>query len=125
MTGRCEVQRGFFRLRPCGNGAISTCGSCGRSLCPEHARSSTAGDVGALFCPTCAFQGGDTSEDVEDPYWSHSYRQQYYDSHDYQPITADPADSYYDDQDLRGVEAGDDEDSGEDDESGNDPFGDS
>jgi hypothetical protein len=32
----CQIQRGLFMLRDCGNPAVETCQNCGKGLCQEH-----------------------------------------------------------------------------------------
>ncbi|HSE99143.1 MAG TPA: hypothetical protein VLD57_12820, partial [Blastocatellia bacterium] len=79
MNG-CEVRRGFFVLRDCGEPAFNTCMECGRSMCAAHTSMSEA-----MLCVECGARHHVNEENngEEDAGWydgqqTYAYRHNYY-----------------------------------------------
>ncbi|HRH41641.1 MAG TPA: hypothetical protein PKY82_08360 [Pyrinomonadaceae bacterium] len=82
----CQLQRGFFILRPCDQQAVKACTQCNRPVCQSHLSVKS----GFQLCVDCAKQH---KSDYYDDDWVYSYRNSYYGSgyrpfmyghHDYQ-----------------------------------------
>jgi hypothetical protein len=104
-TSSCQVKRGFFVLRDCGKTIQFYCSECGRGICEEH----RAKGPSSTICVDCeARQPRFATDPDEDIY---TYRHQYYQRSDYQPLYGGRNyDSYYDDYDVRSFEPEYDED---------------
>lgn len=81
MNNRCQLQRGFFTLRSCGQTAIQICSSCARSVCSDH----LSPQAELPRCVECAARDGqdDSSSNVEntssyDNDWTYTHRSRYH-----------------------------------------------
>ena len=99
MNNRCQLQRGFFTLRNCGQTATQICTSCARSVCSAH----LSPQAEFLRCVECVARDeqDDTSSRSDnttsyDNDWTYSYRDRYhraythtrYDDSDYDSFSA-------------------------------------
>lgn len=107
---QCQVKRGFFILRDCGEPAGHSCISCGRACCALHVR------LGASpICLECEHKGAapeaSSAAMAEDDAWTYLFRDTYYRSSGYHPLyRGSLSDPFYDAYDVRAFELeGDDE----------------
>ena len=92
----CQIKRGFFVLRGCGQLAPHICHVCSRAVCQEHAR--LAGTT--LRCLEClaSDQEATTEPETYDWQWVYYYRQAYEADGDATPPPT------YDDNDVQAFE---------------------
>jgi len=92
----CEIKRGFFVLRDCGQVASHVCHICSRAVCEEHTRLEGA----TLCCLECLARDQEDSEESEayDWEWVYYYRQSYEADADTTPPPT------YDDSDVQAFE---------------------
>jgi len=72
----CQIKRGFFVLRDCGQVAPYICHVCSRAVCQEHARLEGT----TLRCLECLARDHDTTAEEPETYdweWVYAYRQAY------------------------------------------------
>jgi hypothetical protein len=109
---RCRAKRGFFSLRDCGETSVKKCALCGRSMCSQHL-SPMSGFTRCLDCDGRAAEKEvvdpkkpQPEQPLNDPTWSHRYRDRYYHAAAYAPIyTGTHHDSYYDSYDTRSFDS--------------------
>lgn len=100
---RCQVKRGFFVLRDCGNGAVAVCSLCNRAVCSEHI---TPG-IAQITCVDCHAR----QQQTDDPDDIYTYRHRYYTETHYAPIySGGTYETYYDDYDVRSFDPPTDDD---------------
>lgn len=115
---RCRAKRGFFSLRDCGEMSVKQCALCGRPMCSHHL-SPMSGFTRCLDCDGRAAEKEVVAQKsqknvpkpppeqpLNDPAWSHRYRDRYYSTAGYAPIYAGAYyDSYYDRYDTRSFDS--------------------
>ena len=115
---RCRAKRGFFSLRDCGEMSVKQCALCGRQMCSQHL-SPMSGFSRCLDCEGRAAEKGVVArksqknapqpppeQPLDDPTWSHRYRDRYYRTGAYAPIyLGTHHDSYYDSYDTRSFDS--------------------
>lgn len=93
MTNRCQLQRGFFMLRPCEQTALQTCAQCARPVCADH----LSPQAELPRCVECAAQESQETDDTSyDNDWTYSQRSRYhstyttthYDDNDYDSFSS-------------------------------------
>ena len=117
---KCRAKRGFFSLRDCGEMSVKQCALCSRPMCSQHL-SPMSGFTRCLDCDGRAAEKEVVSQKqkpqmnappppgeqpLNDPTWSHRYRDRYYRDSGYAPIyTGAYYDSYYDRYDTRSFDS--------------------
>ena len=69
---QCNVQVGFFLLRPCNEPASQTCSRCKKYACPAHLREIRSEAGPKFLCLTCA-RPNDVDTDNSQYYDNHSH----------------------------------------------------
>ncbi len=94
----CAVRVGFFTLRDCAQAVTGRCASCARTACADHL-------VSDGRCVECAAR--DAEGDEEDELWAWYARSEAVQHHGLRPFYdgTDPSGTYYDDWDLRPMQA--------------------
>jgi hypothetical protein len=94
MNNRCQLQRGFFSLRNCGQTATQICTGCARSVCTNH----LSPQAEFLRCVECVAREAqdDTSSSADsttsyDNDWTYAQRSHYHSTYSH---------SHYDDSDY-------------------------
>ena len=111
MIDRCACKRGFFTLRDCANGAVTSCSACSRRVCQDHlAQTGLCVECAAKRQEESALEEGATLTAVR-------YRTRWYDSRGYSPVWWATYDPYWSGADYRWYDEGsgsyeDDDDGG-------------
>jgi len=96
----CACKRGFFTLRNCANGAVTSCSMCTRRICEEHMAPDNV-------CVECAAKRDEEREvepgriDLAPTRSAVRYRRGWYSSSGYEPIWWATYDPYWSDTDYR------------------------
>ena len=94
MNNRCQLQRGFFSVRNCGQTATQICTSCSRSVCTDH----LSPHAEFLRCVECVARDDqeETSETTNstsyDSDWTYSQRSHYHQTYSNSHTTYDESD---------------------------------
>lgn len=104
----CAARKGFLTLSDCGEPAATMCANCGRPMCAKHL-SPTSGFTNCYDCTatTAPQEEGQQGQGQYDDAWAHRYRDDYYRTSGYTPMT------YYDSHDRTSFDSRQD-DFGED-----------
>jgi hypothetical protein len=103
----CACKRGFFTLRNCANGAVSSCTQCTRRICEEHM-------APEHLCVECAAKRDeDVALDEDATGYAVRARHRWYRSGGYDPVYWGTSDPYWHDSDYRWYDdPGDQDDDG-------------
>jgi hypothetical protein len=100
VIDRCACKRGFFTLRDCANGAVTSCSTCTRRVCADHLAQPG-------LCVECAAKQQEVAELDEAPTLTAvRLRRSWYDSRDYSPVWWATYDPYWSDSDYRWYDEG-------------------
>lgn len=119
----CQIRKGFFTLKPCGEKAFSLCADCGKEVCPKHSQQDTSSKVRCVECAGKMQHQARTinpqapKNDVFDDLWYFNMRANHYNTYHYRP--------YFDDNDEKGFDKTHNDQTDNDLDDNNDAFFDS
>ncbi len=93
---KCQIKKGIFVLHTCDEKAFVVCGSCRKSVCPQHIDKSSAAQIFCVECAANALRQQKTTlppnkvpqqtQEVLDDFWYYSTRSNFYHTYNYRPF---------------------------------------